>query len=800
MLKNTFKTGWRVLVRQKWYALVNGLGLAIGMTCFILISLYVSDEVNYDRFHRNAGRIYRLLEFIEEEDRGEHSSSNPFPTGPTLAADFPHLIESQVRFFDWQLPSLTLQYEDNKFNESGIYFVDSTVFQVFDYPLLAGDPEKALSKPNAIVVTREFARKYFGSEDPMGKTIKYEGQIPLSVTGVFADLPEQSHIQFDALVSLQTVFGMSGPNFGKSWVWNPCWTYLLFRSEVNPDDLSDQFPGFVQKYYPDFIKHQVTHHLQRLTDIHLKSHLDYEMQSNSDLAAVYVFAIIGMMILGVAYINFMNLSTARSSSRMREIAMRKVMGAERNHLVVQFLGESVLVALISVVFSILFTELLLPVFNALIGRNLVLNWASDPLVMLMLLLLAILSGVLAGIYPALYLSAPAPVQLFRGNLTLDAKKGTFRKSLVVLQFAVSVGLIVSALVVYDQWKFLQDAKLGFNRDATILIPVRPPMIQRIDGLQEQLRSDAAVYNTTIMNEVIGRHHNTHEFNFEGMEAGKWAYFPGLVVSETFTQTFDIPMVAGRGFSKEFPRDDSLSILINESMVKYLGWGSPDQALGKSFFTPTGKERVAGVFMDFHFESLANPTGPFVLDIPHKNLRPFFNKFLAVRLRGDIHESIGAVEGYWNRIYPEFPFEYTFLDESLRQQYDSQSRLGRLIGYFSVVAVLIACLGLFALASYSVEQRTKEIGIRKVMGASVMQIVLMFSKDFMLLIVLATGVGFVASYLAMNLWLSNFAFKTSLQVSSFILSGTLALGVAWLTIGYQSWKAAKLNPAQALKYE
>jgi putative ABC transport system permease protein len=802
MLKNYLLVTVRNLFRNKFYSLINIFGLATGIACFILITLFIQDELSYDRFHSKADRIYRVTEKIDvQEGQGENSSSNPFPVAKAIRTDFPQLVEEAVRFFNFQAPTLTLQYKDKKINEKRLFFADSSVFKVFDFPLEKGNSLSALTRPNSIVISRAMATRYFGEEEPVGKTLRFEGVIDLNVSGVMKDIPEQSHIHFDALISFPTVAKLMGPNYDRSWVWNPCWTYVLLREGVSKADLEKQFPGFVQKYYPDFIKPQIRHSLQPLKDIHLTSRLDYEIEPNGDKSDIYVFSIIGVVILIIACINFMNLTTARSAKRAREVGMRKVLGAYKSQLIWQFLGESVLLSFVAVIVALVLIELLLPLFNSLSGKQLALNLLSNPALLVSLVSVWLGVGLLSGIYPAFFLSSFDPLKVLKGSVTAGNRSKVFRKSLVVVQFAISLALIVSTMIIYLQLRFLRNAGLGFDKEQVVIMPARPPVVPRYESIKNELLLNSSIQEVTVMNEIIGRHHNTHEYNYEGMQPGKWIYFPSLLVNESFVKTFKIKLLAGRDFSKDIKTDDSLGVLINEAMVKHLNWGTPEQALGKQFYTPRGRERVIGVVQNFNFVSLLEPIGPFVLDLPHRQDRNFWSKYIAVRIApGDYASTLAYMEKVWSRFAPAYPFEYTFLDQDLNMQYRAQDNLGKLVGYFSILAVFIACLGLFALASFTAEQRTKEIGIRKVLGASERTIVTLLSREFLKLVLIANLVAWPVTYLVMSNWLKDFAYRIDISFGVFVMAALITLVIALCTVIFQALKAALSNPVNAIKYE
>lgn len=802
MVKNYFIVAFRNLMRNKFYSFINIFGLVIGIACFTLITLFVVDEWSYDKFHSKADRIYRVVGKLETDGQGERSSSCTFPLAAAMKNDYGHLIEKVVRFFNFQEQSHTLQVEDIKFNEKRTFFVDSTLFDVFDFPLIKGNPVTALANPNSIIITQELAKKYFGDKDPLGKFIKYDGGVQLMVTGILADIPEQTHIHFDALISFSSLRQILDPNIqSKNWVWNPCWTYILLKPNVNPAEIERDFPNFIQKYYPDFIKNQAGHSLQPLTAIHLTSNLDYEIEANSSKSSIYIFAAIGIFILLIACINFTNLATARSATRAKEVGIRKVVGAHNSNLITQFLIESVLMGLIAVVVALGLVEILLPFFNSFSEKTLRLDFKNIPLLLPGIIFIGLLSGLFSGLYPAFFLSSFLPVKVLKGQFKNSRAGQIIRKSLVIGQFAISVILIICTGIIYKQLKFMQNADTGFNREQVLVLPVRINMFAQVKPFVDEIKKNKEIINVATMNDIIGERHNTHEFNYEGMKPDDWIYFPALMVNETFIETFDIKLLAGRGFSKEFATDDSLAVIINESMVKHLNWGTPENALGKQFYTPTGKEKVIGVVKDFNFESLVNDVGPFVLDIPSRKQRAIWIKHLAIRIgKNNPQATINFIENKWKEFVKDYPLEYYFLKDDLKQLYKAQENLSKLVAYFSVLAIFIACLGLFALADYTAQQRKKEIGIRKVLGASTSGLARLLSLDFLKLIVIANLIAFPLSFYLMKWWLQGFAFKTSISVSIFLLAGILTSFIALATVITQAVKASLSNPVLVLKYE
>ncbi|MCB9163095.1 MAG: ABC transporter permease [Flavobacteriales bacterium] len=802
MLKNLLLTSIRNLTRNKLYTLINLLGLATGIACFVLIALYVRYQRGYDRFVPNYERVYRVVGEIEDEGQGEHSSSMVFGLGPTLYSDHPELIERYCRWFDFQDPQHTLKVGDSlstdkMFTESGLYLVDSTVFDIFNYPLLAGDPKTALTKPGSIVLSQALAKKYFGDADPMGQLMKWDNAMDVQVTGILGEIPRDSHIQFEGLVSFYTITQFWRNIEKNNWVWNPCWTYVRLKEGVSQAEVNRIFPDFIQKYYPDFLKNQIGHELQPLADIHLTSKLDFEMHQNGDAGSVNILWAIGFFILVLACVNFMNLATARSAYRAREVGVRKTNGATRGQLIGQFLLESVLMSLIAALIALLLIKLLMPAFNQLAGETIPLPTTWVPAV----LGIAVVVGLLSGIYPAFFLSSFQPAVVLKANAAGTSRGQALRKALVVVQFAIALVLIIGTVFVKKQHDHLQSVELGFNKEQVILIPVRGPMADVYLSVYPELKKISGVKAVSWANDIIGKKHNTHEFNWADMEQGKWTYLPCLYVNPDFQQAMDIELLAGRWFSRDFPGDDSLSVIINETFARQLHPDDPAKAIGDRMDTPHGEERIVGVAKDFAFDPLFKAVQPFVFDMcsPHDITQ--WLRYIYIRTEGgDPAPVIEAARTEWNSRTTQFPFEYQFLDDQLDMQYEAQGRLAKLVGIFSLLAVFLACLGLFALASWTAEKRTREIGIRKVMGADIPAITYLVTRDFLLLVLIGAVLAIPLAWLGVGRWLENFAFRTHIEPLVFVLAALVVLMIATVTVSFRAITAASTDPVKALRHE
>ena len=794
----------RNLVKRRVYSVVNVLGLAIGITSFILIMLYVQDELSFDRYHRKADRIYRLCMVYDFGGVGENSASMPFPVAFTLKGEYPDMIRETVRIFNFQSNRHFLEYGDKKFNETRFFFADSTFFSIFDHRFLAGDPSTALNEPLSVVMTASSAKRYFGDEDPMGKFIRYETGFPLKVTGVIEDVPAQSHFTFDFLTPMSTVRKMFKGNLPKTWVWNPCWTYLLLADGVNPDQLAANLPAFTRNFFYDAQKESVTLYLQKLTDIHLHSRLDYEIEPNGTHSYIMILSVIACFLLIIASINFMNLATATAASRAKEIGIRKVTGAQRMQLIIQFLGESLIMTLLAFTMALIMIELTLPFFNDYTGKAIQNGYPFQGWNLLAMVGLWLFLGLMSGAYPAFYLSSFRPISVLRGVYRREGSSGIARKALVVFQFMVSIGLIICTLLIFSQVRTMRKADLGFNPRNIIMLPVLKTMVaEDYHTFKDKVLQYAGILSLTAVDDIVGASHNTHEFRHEGMTETEWRFYPALVVKEDFLKTFDIRLAAGRDYEDDNSTDPMNGILINESMIKHLGWPSNEAALGKKFRSIHGEERVIGVFRDFQPRSLHEASGPFALNMKESPAESmFFLKYLAIRTTGMNHpETIAFLSRTWEEFEPERPFDYFFLEDELGRLYKDETNLGILSLIFTILILFVAILGLFGLASFMAEKRTKEMGIRKVMGAGTLNILVLLQKEFALLILIATVIAWpIAFYIMEELFLAQFTVRAPFNIWIFVLSGLFALLISMIIISYRAIMVSRVNPAQTLKYE
>jgi putative ABC transport system permease protein len=807
MLRSYLRIAFRNLRRNLGYTAINLTGLAIGIAACFLIALYVRHELSYDDFHAKADRIYRVVQHEGRGDRTEASLHHAAPLAPALRREFPGVFEA-VRISERWGEDLLIEHGGNTFYEDNFFFADSTLFEVFSFPLLQGDPQSALTRPFSVVITERMAQKYFGDVNPIGQMIqvtKYSKTHELEVTGVAKNPPSTSHFQFNFLVPFNTLRQtMSRPQSLDSWFDVLHYTYVLLEERARPDDLEAALPAFYIQQLGrtlDELKEAggtLAYQLQPITDIHLRSNYERELEANSDIRYVYIFGTLALLILVVACINYMNLATAQATGRAREVGVRKTIGARRPQLIRQFLGESALLCAVALVGALALAGLTLPLFNDLTGLELGGAFFDGP-ALLLFVGIGVTVAIVAGSYPAFYLSAYQPVQVITGSVQAGPAGSRFRKSLVVFQFAVAVALIASTALIHQQLRHMQTKRLGLNEERVVAIHARDAMHRQYDAFKQELLQQAQVTGVTASNVLLPNTQNfTMSFIPEGVDRDEWLSesdlsFQNLSVDEDFLRVMEIPLVAGRDLTEATRSDEYMPVLINETAARAIGWERP---VGKTFqccFSPT--PRVVGVVEDFHFQTLRRRIQPLV--ITESTYSP---QYVMVRLGpGDLPGTLDALQTQWAKV-SDAPFEYTFLDRRFDQVYRAERRMASAFQVFAGLAVLIACLGLFGLAAYAAERRTKEIGIRKALGATMANIVALLSKEFVLLVALACVVGAPVAYWAMERWLQDFAYRIDVSPLLFVASSAVAVLIALATISYQAIRAARTNPADALRYE
>jgi len=800
MLKNYLKIAFRSLKRHKGYSFINISGLAIGMAVCMLISIWILNELSYDRFHEKADRICRITIDLELGST-LHAPVSLTAAGPALEFDFPEVITA-ARI---DRPNrVSVKYEDRLFQEADVSYAENAIFDIFTFPFVSGDPKTALEAPYSVVVTESMARKYFGDEDPLGKILRFNNEKDFSVTGVVEDVPPNSHFRFNMLRSFQTLIA-EGDVRDDMWFDLRFYTYLLLDAHVDAKKLEQKLPGFADKYLGKALKASggsIQMHLQPLKSIHLYSDFERDISTNSDIATVYLFSGIALFVLLIAGINFINLSTARSATRAQEVGMRKTLGAVRNRLIGQFLGESLINSLIAMALAIMLIQLSLPLFNSVIGSELALNIVQTPWLISGFLGLAVIVGMFAGSYPAFFLSSYNPVQVLKGHRKAGGVNSRLRRILVIFQFAISIGLIAGTIVVYKQIVFMKNKELGFDKEQVVIIPQMTENLRKsYRSIRTELLSLPGVIDVGASDLVPSRGHLIAPFLPEGFPDDQRMTMDYMDVDDHYIPMMGMEVVAGRNFSEDFATDPEESVIINETAAKKIGW---DNAVGKRFvFRPppdSGGEvfyvSVIGVVKDFHLHSLRQRIDPLIIFFDYDSLLT-----LSIRIASDnIPHTVGLLEKKWKELDPNRPFNFLFLDDSFDSLYRKEERLKNITFYFSFLAVFIGCLGLFGMASFTAEQRTKEIGIRKVLGASVPRIVCLLAKEFVLLVVVANLIAIPVAYFAMNRWLQSFAYRMAIHPLVFVLSTALSLSIALITVSYQAVQAALSNPADSLRYE
>ncbi|MCY4543784.1 MAG: ABC transporter permease [Gemmatimonadetes bacterium] len=789
----------RSLRRHPAYSLINIAGLAIGMATCILILLYIQDELGYDRYHPHADRVYRIVDDIESGGQTVQTAGTPTGWGPALKRDFPE-IELVVRLRGTESAWL-VDLGNTIYYERKVIWAGSDLFRMFSFPLVAGDPGTALAEPYSMVITEELADKYFGAEEAIGKAVNLDNRWDFTVTGVMKNIPTNSHMRPDMFVSYSTMIAIQASWDLEDWEYHRnLYTYIRLREHVSPDDLEAKLPAFLERHAGDQYREAgiiLRPSLQPLVDIHLYSNRESEHEPNGDIRYVALFMAIAFLILIIACINFINLATARSEMRAREVGVRKVLGANRVQLIRQFLGESVLMAGLAAIVAVILVHLALPAVNEIAGKQLVLP-LTDWKVVAALALGTTLIGLAAGSYPAAYLSGFLPAVVMKGNPETGKKGLGMRQALVVIQFSMSIFLLVSTAIIHDQLDYIQTKRLGFNKEHVMVVPITgSPQLPNTPVLKQRLSELPGVVGIATTTGVPGmRVMPILEVRPEGMRPEDHLMMATLHVDEHFLDVMNIDLVAGRNFSSDWGTDTTRGILMNETAVRYLEWGAPDDAIGRQIerlnYNRT-KGRVIGVVRDFHLRTIHEEIEPALI------MTSAYHIFVLIRIQPEeISDTIAHIEEIWRDVDPRFPLDYTFLDEDFDALYRTDQQLGEIFAVFAFLAIFVACLGLLGLASFSIQQRTREIGIRKVVGSSVSGIVMLLSKDFMKYVLLANLIAWPLAYFVMNNWLQNYAYSAEIRFEWFLAGGMLALAVAWLTIAAHALAASRRNPVNALR--
>ncbi|MBU8893862.1 MAG: ABC transporter permease [Bacteroidales bacterium] len=794
MFKNLIKTAFRNIFKDFGYSGLNILGLTLGIASALFLIIYISNELSYDKYHENAERIYRVASHIKETDDEFTWIVAQVPFAPQVVVDYPE-VEHAVRFID--AGRELFEYEDKEFYEESFYYVDSNIFEVFTYELIKGNSADALLEPNTMVLTETVAAKYFGKEDPIGKTL-VNGEDTYKVTGIIRDVPYNSHFRFEGLMSRSSL----PKDFGNSWGNFGVYTYIMLPEGVDYKQFESKIQEMYDKYMAEIFESmgiRIEYVLDPILDIHLKSTYQGEPEPTGSYAYVLIFSIVALFLILIAAMNYMNLATARSTKRAREVGLRKVVGSHRGSLILQFIMESSLFTFISLVLSIVLVVLLMPQFNQLAGKSFEIDVLLSPVIIASVIGVIVVIGIFGGSYPAFYLSKFSPLTVMKGEITKGSSGTLFRKNLVVIQFTISVAMIVSTLVVFKQLNYLKTKDLGYNMDNVISLQFTTrEMVEKYPVLKQALLENPNVKYVSSTGTRVGDGSGKLIMNVETDDGMQQRGINLSGIDHDFIETLGITMIKGRDFQEDMPSDTLLGVIVNETMAKRLNWSEPLgkrvelQGRGGNDFL---KATVVGVMKDYHQTGMYNEI---------ETLLFFYrinNRLVYAKISNkDVQETIRYIETKWNEIFPEQPFEYSFLSERFNEQFGADEKRGFIFTLFTVLAILIACLGLFGLASFTVEQRTKEIGIRKVVGATEGTVVRLISKEFLILTSIAIIIAFPLTFYFMQDWLQQFVYRTNLGLFVFILAGLITIAITFITISFQAWKAANTNPAESLRIE
>jgi len=789
MFKNLVKTAVRHIMKHPGYSFLNVLGLTLGITSALFLLIYVADEVSYDRYHEKADRIYRVSSKITEPDDQFTWVVAQIPFGPKVIEDYPE-VEAYVRLIN--MPRALYKHEDKEFIEENFFYADSALFDIFTYKVLRGDARSALLEPNKIALTETVAARYFGEDDPVGKTLT-AGNATYEVTGVIEDVPSNSHFRFEALASRSNLPEQIG-----SWGNFGVFTYLLFPEGLDVEAFEDKMQGMYAAYMePIFgpINITIEYILEPIKEIHLYSTNAGEPEPTGSITYVYIFSIVALFLVLIAAMNYMNLATARSSGRAREVGLRKVVGSRRGPLVWQFLSESVIFTIIGLIISIILLMALLPRFNLLAGKSFDLNVLYSPVLLVSLVAVVLLVGLVGGSYPAFFLSRFSPVTVLKGEITQGTAGSLFRKILVVIQFTISVIMIVCTLVVFRQLNYLKSMDQGFDQENVLGLELSRSMISKYPVLKQALLENPNVIYVGSTDTPVGEGSGKLLFDVETDQGMSPRGINFAIVDHDFVEALGINIVQGREFQEDMPSDTLAGVVVNETFVKRMGWSDPIGKRVEAGDENTLRARVVGVMQDYHQTGMYNEIESLLLAYQTRN-----NNVYVKISEDNVEQALNYIESSWKEVFPDQPYSYSFLTERFNGQFEADEKRGLIFTLFTILAILIACLGLFGLASYTVEQRTREIGIRKVFGASESTIIKLVTKDFIILSLISIVLAFPVAYYFMSNWLENYVYRTNLGVLLFIIAGLLTLVITFATISYKAYRAAVTNPAESIRTE
>jgi putative ABC transport system permease protein len=785
MFLSYLKITLRNLIRSKGYSIINITGLAIGLASCMLMMLWIQDELSFDHFHKNSENIYRVITEDFFSEGNTFSARTPSNVGPELTETFPQIV-SYSRFYN--NGSWRVERGDLLFLEYNGGFAETAFFEMFSFPFINGNPSTALLDPYSIVLTEETAYKYFGDEDPMNQLLILDGENEFKVTGVIENIPDNSHLKFDFIVPL-SIFGEFGFDID-SWNFPRFFTYFQVAEGTDLNELVPEIENIITENNDNT---EAIISLQALADIHLYSDFENDLAGHGDIKYVYLFSALALLILITACINFMNLTVALAGRRAKEVGLRKVVGAFKLDLIIQYIGESILLSSISMILALVIVILMLPTFNDLSAKNLTLDLLTNRILILDFILIAIATGILAGGYPAFYLSSFQPAKTLMSSGSIGSRNSTFQKICVITQFSLSIALIITTVVVYQQNAFIQNKELGFNKDHVVFLNIdgQPYLEDQVDILSDQFRNIPGVIAVTQSSQTLSEvTFNARGITWDGSNPDETIDMNFLSLGYDFEEVFGMEFLEGRQFSREHV-SDSLGVIINKTAARMLG----DKGhVGTQLTIGEDKVEVIGIVKDFHFRSLHQNVDPILIAyIPSS----FFRIYLKIS-SVDINNTLANIDEVRKRVVPDYPLDIQFLDETIDVAYRAEQRLSKLANFATILAIFISCLGLFSMASSSAERRSKEMGVRKVLGATVPSLIILMLKEFFTLILIANVIAWPLAYLISNRWLDNFAYRTELGWQAFVISGCGALVLALFTVSYQAIKAANKNPVETIK--
>ena len=795
MFKNYFKITIRNMFRHKGQAFINIFGLSVGIACCILIVLWLNHERSFDRFNQSADRIYRVVKEYIREDGSRKSAVTPEPLAPSMMEAFPD-IEAAVRIS--RNRNMLISRGETHFLEKEFHWADPSIFDIFSLQLSLGDAKTALQDPMSLVISERMRKKYFGSENPIGQLLTISDIAAFKISAVMVDMPVTSHLRMDFMAPFNTYIKNKLPNFVGHWGGNSFYTYILLHDGIRAQSLEKKLPPFLLKYSndPKYLDNQ-RYFLQPLTDIHLHSHMSGELSANVSISTLIIFSAISFFILFIACINYMNLATARANWRCREVGLKKVVGASRGQLIMQFWGESVFISMLSLAAGFFIVRLCLPVFNRFAEKQLTLTAGSISQMLPGLLLILLIVAALAGSYPSIYISSFKPVQVLRGTLGSSSKRTLLRNALVVMQFSISIILVIATLTVGNQLRYIQNKDMGYNREQIVILPIRDNNLKKnIQVFRQEIGKQASVINSATSTQLPNSVNASTYARWDNKKDERKIDIYVAEVDGNFTDLYGIEITRGRGFSDDFPADKNGAFIINEQAVKELGWDVP---IGRQLYHWGGSSRkgnVVGVFKDIHLESLHESIKPLYFYYNPDNVR-----WLSIKISAEnVSQTLKVLQQTFDRFSPKYPFEFHFFDDLFNNAYKTEQKMSDIFAFFSMVTIFIACLGLFGLTAFVSEKRVKEVGIRKVLGATSTGIVVMLAREMNRWVVIANLLAWPVAYLLMKKWLANFAYRINIGIGIFVYSALVALTIGIMTVAFHAIKSARSNPADCLRYE